>query len=105
MSMPKSIAVFCASASGGKPDYVETARDLGRRIAERNYGVVYGGASVGTMGALADAALAAGGQVIGVIPGVIIDLEIAHTGLTELHIVGTMHERKALMASRADAFI
>ena len=101
----KSIAVFCASASGTKPEYVEAARDLGRRIAERNYGVVYGGATVGTMGALADAALAAGGKVVGVIPGVIIDLEIAHNGLTELHIVQTMHERKALMADRADAFI
>jgi uncharacterized protein (TIGR00730 family) len=101
----KSIAVFCASASGASPVYLETARDLGRRIAERDYGLVYGGATVGTMGALADAALAAGGKVVGVIPGVIIDLEIAHTGLTELHVVGTMHERKALMASRADAFI
>ncbi len=101
----KSIAVFCASASGAKPEFLEAARDLGHRIAERNYSVVYGGASVGTMGALADAALAAGGKVVGVIPGVIIDLEIAHPGLTELHIVATMHERKALMASRADAFI
>ena len=101
----KSIAVFCASASGAKPEYLETARELGRGMAERQYGIVYGGASVGTMGALADAALAAGGKVVGVIPGVIIDLEIAHRDLTELHIVGTMHERKALMASRADAFI
>jgi len=101
----KSIAVFCASASGASPVYREAACELGRRIAERSYGLVYGGASVGTMGALADAALAAGGKVVGVIPGVIIDLEIAHPGLTELHIVGTMHERKALMAERADAFI
>jgi len=101
----RSIAVFCASASGKSPVYLETGRELGRRIAEHSYGLVYGGASVGTMGALANAALAAGGKVVGVIPGVIIDLEIAHTGLTELHIVGTMHERKALMASRADAFI
>jgi uncharacterized protein (TIGR00730 family) len=103
--MKKSIAVFCASASGAGPVYLETARELGRRIAERNYGLVYGGATVGTMGALADAALAAGGKVVGVIPGVIIDLEIAPRDLTELHIVGTMHERKALMAERADAFI
>jgi uncharacterized protein (TIGR00730 family) len=100
----KSIAVFCASASGTSPVYLDAASELGRRIAERNYGLVYGGASVGTMGALADAALAAGGQVIGVIPDVIMDLEIAHPGLTELHVVRTMHERKALMASRADAF-
>ena len=105
MQPAKSIAVFCASASGTNPIYMETARDLGRRIAERNYGLVYGGATVGTMGAVADAALAAGGKVIGVIPGVIIDLEIAHNGLTELHIVGTMHKRKALMAERADAFV
>ena len=105
MQPAKSVAVFCASAPGAKPLYLETARDLGRRIAERNFGLVYGGASVGTMGALADAALAAEGKVVGVIPGVIIDLEIAHPGLTELHIVGTMHERKALMAERADAFI
>jgi uncharacterized protein (TIGR00730 family) len=101
----KSIAVFCASAPGTKPVYLDTARELGRRIAKRSYSLVYGGATVGTMGALADAALAAGGKVVGVIPGVIIDLEIAHRDLTELHIVGTMHERKALMASRADAFV
>lgn len=101
----KSIAVFCASASGTNPIYMETARDFGRRIAEGNYGLVYGGASVGTMGALADAALAAGGKVMGVIPDVIMDLEIGHQGLTELHVVRTMHERKALMASRADAFV
>ena len=99
------IAVFCASAAGAKPAYLETARELGRAIAERNYGLVYGGATVGLMGALADAALAAGGNVVGVIPDVIIDREIAHRGLTELHVVQTMHERKALMASRADAFI
>ena len=103
--MNKSIAVFCASATGTKPEYVETARELGRRIAERSYGLVYGGATVGTMGELADATLAAGGKVVGVIPGVIIDLEIAHRDLTELHIVGTMHERKTLMAERADAFV
>jgi uncharacterized protein (TIGR00730 family) len=101
----KSIAVFCASAPGSKPEYLRMARDLGRTVAERRYGLVYGGATVGAMGAIADAALAVGGKVIGVIPGVIVDLEIAHNGLTELHIVGTMHERKALMAARADAFL
>ena len=103
--MSKSIAVFCASTSGSNSIYMDTARDLGRLIAECNYGLVYGGATVGTMGALADAALAAGGEVMGVIPDVIMDLEIGHKGLTELHIVRTMHERKALMASRADAFV
>jgi|SRR5271166_302681 len=99
------VAVFCASAAGAKPEYLDAARELGRRIAEKNFGLVYGGATVGLMGAIADAALAAGGKVSGVIPDVIMDLEIGHRGLTELHVVRTMHERKALMASRADAFI
>jgi len=99
------VAVFCASAAGAKPEYLDAARELGRRIAEKNFGLVYGGATVGLMGAIADAALAAGGKVFGVIPDVIMDLEIGHRGLTELHVVRTMHERKALMASRADAFI
>src|SRR5271157_3771152 len=99
------VAVFCASAAGAKPEYLDAARELGRRIAEKNFGLVYGGATVGLMGAIADAALAAGGKVSGVIPDVIMDLEIGHRGLTELHVVRTMHERKALMASRADAFV
>jgi uncharacterized protein (TIGR00730 family) len=101
----KWIAVFCASATGSRPAYLAAARDLGRMIAERNHGLVYGGATVGAMHALADAALAGGGKVMGVIPDVIMDLEIGHRGLTELHVVRTMHERKALMASRADAFV
>jgi len=101
----KWIAVFCASAPGAKPEYLEEVRELGRRIAERNYGLVYGGATVGAMGAIADAALAAGGEVMGVIPDVIMDLEIGHRGLTELHVVRTMHERKALQAERADAYL
>jgi hypothetical protein len=85
--------------------YLEAARDLGRMIAERGYGLLYGGATVGAMGAVADAALAAHGEVIGVIPEVIREREIDHKGLTEQHVVGTMHERKALLASRADAFV
>src|SRR5271154_6408872 len=101
----KWIAVFCASAVGAKREYLDAARELGRRIAENRYGLVYGGASVGAMGALADAALGAGGEVVGVIPDIIMDLEIGHRELTELHVVRTMHERKALMASRADAFV
>ncbi len=101
----KWIAVFCASAAGSRPGYLAAARDLGRMIAERDYGLVYGGATVGAMHALADAALSGGGKVMGVIPDVIMDLEIGHRGLTELHVVRTMHERKALMASRADAFV
>lgn len=78
---------------------------MGRRIAERGYGLLYGGATVGAMGTVADAALAAGGEVVGVIPDVIREREIDHKGLTELHIVRTMHERKALLSSRADAFV
>lgn len=101
----KHIAVFCASSSGARPEYVAAARALGSGIAARGYGLVYGGASVGLMNALADAALASGGKVIGVIPDVIMDREIGHRRLTELLIVRTMHERKALMADRADAFI
>ena len=105
MLKKKWIAVFCGSGDGAAPEYLATARELGRRIAEKKYGLVYGGATVGTMGAIANATLAAGGEVVGVIPDVIMNLEIGHRGLTELHIVRTMHERKALMASRADAFV
>jgi hypothetical protein len=105
MLKKKWICVFCGSADGAVPEYLATARELGRRIAEKKYGLVYGGATVGAMGALADAALAAGGEVVGVIPEIIMDREIGHRGVTELHVVRTMHERKALMASRADAFV
>src|ERR1700679_3600731 len=104
-SSAKWVCIFCASAAGASPVYLEAATELGRRIAERGYGLVYGGATVGAMGAVADAALAAGGAVVGVIPEVIREREIDHRGLTELHVVGTMHERKALLASRADAFV
>jgi uncharacterized protein (TIGR00730 family) len=101
----KWVCVFCASAAGASPAYLEAARELGRRIAERGQGLVYGGATVGAMGAVADAALAAGGEVVGVIPEVIREREIDHKGLTELHVVRTMHERKAMLAERADAFV
>jgi uncharacterized protein (TIGR00730 family) len=101
----KYICVFCASADGASPAYLATARDLGRRIAERGHGLLYGGATVGAMGAVADGALAVGGEVVGVIPDVIMDREIGHHGLTELHVVRTMHERKALLASKTDAFV
>jgi uncharacterized protein (TIGR00730 family) len=90
---------------GVSPTYLEAAQELGRLIAERGYGLLYGGATVGAMGAIADAALGAGGEVVGVIPDVIREREIDHKGLTELHVVRTMHERKALLASRADAFV
>lgn len=101
----KWVCVFCASAAGASPVYLEAARELGQRIAEHGYGLVYGGATVGAMGAVADAALTAGGEVVGVIPDVIREREIDHKGLTELHVVRTMHERKAMLAERADAFI
>lgn len=101
----KWVCVFCASAAGESPEYLNAARDLGRRVAGRGYGLLYGGATVGAMGAVADAALAAGGEVVGVIPVVIREREIDHRGLTELHVVGTMHQRKAMLADRADAFV
>jgi uncharacterized protein (TIGR00730 family) len=104
-SAKKYVCVFCASAAGASPVYLQAASELGRRIAERGYGLVYGGATVGAMGAVADAALAAGGAVVGVIPDVIREREIDHKHLTELHVVRTMHERKAMLAERADAFV
>ncbi len=101
----RQIAVFCASSDGARPLFQTEARAVGTGIGERGWGLVYGGASAGLMGILADAALAAGAPVIGVVPSVLQDKEIAHGGLTELHFVRTMHERKALMADRASAFL
>ena len=101
----KSVAVFCASAEGVNPAYRAAAEDLGRALAERGIGLIYGGAKVGLMGAVADASLAAGGHVVGVIPHVLVDLEVAHAGISELHVVDTMHTRKALMGEKADAFL
>lgn len=101
----KRICVFCGSKMGLRPEYESAARQLARSMAARNYGLVYGGARVGTMGAIADEMLAAGGEVIGVIPGILMDKEIGHTALTELHVVRSMHERKAMMESLSDAFI
>lgn len=100
-----SLCVFCGSNTGRGPRYVDGARRLGRHLAEEGITVVYGGASVGTMGALADAALDAGGTVIGVIPRQQTGQEIAHQGLTELHVVESMHERKAKMVELAGGFI
>jgi uncharacterized protein (TIGR00730 family) len=99
------VLVFCGSSPGARSEYGEQAARLGRLLAERRISVVYGGASVGLMGILADAALAAGGEVIGVIPERLVEMEVAHAGLSELHIVETMHERKAMMAGLADAVI
>ncbi len=100
-----NICIFCGSANGISPAYTEQASLLGRILAENGHGIVYGGAHVGLMGAVADAALAAGGNVTGVIPQTLVDREVAHTGLTALHVVASMHERKALMAELSSAFV
>jgi uncharacterized protein (TIGR00730 family) len=101
----KRICVFCGSSPGHDPRYLEAARTMGHTLARRGLGLVYGGGSVGLMGAVADAALAAGGEVIGVIPQVLQIRELAHRSLTTLHVVGSMHERKALMAELSDGFV
>jgi uncharacterized protein (TIGR00730 family) len=101
----RRIVVFCGASPGRRPAYVAAAQDLGRLLASRGIGVVYGGATIGLMGALADAALAAGGEVIGVIPRRLFPAKIPHTGLSEQRVVATMHERKALMAELSDAVI
>ncbi|MBE1498608.1 uncharacterized protein (TIGR00730 family) [Amycolatopsis lexingtonensis] len=99
------ICVFCGSSMGFSPRYAEQAAALGKLLAQRGIGLVYGGASVGTMGVVADAALAAGGEVIGVIPEALSSVEISHAGLSELHVVRDMHERKAKMAALSDGFL
>jgi uncharacterized protein (TIGR00730 family) len=101
----RSVCVFCGSNAGARSSYLEAARQTGRTIGERGLILIYGGAAVGLMGAVADAALAAGGTVIGVIPKALVEREIAHKGLTELLEVTSMHERKAMMADRSDAFL
>jgi uncharacterized protein (TIGR00730 family) len=101
----KRICVFCGSSPGARPEYVEAARLLGHTLASKGIGLVYGGAKVGTMGKLASAALEAGGEVIGVIPQGLVEKEVAFTGLTNLQVVGSMHERKARMVELSDGFI
>ena len=101
----RNIAVFCASANGANPQYRADAVALGQALAARKLGLTYGGANVGLMQAVADAALAAGGHVVGVIPEVLVNLEAAHHGLSELHVTTTMHTRKALIGERSDAFV
>jgi uncharacterized protein (TIGR00730 family) len=101
----RSVCVFCGSSKGGRAEYAEAARRVGREVAERGWALVYGAGNIGLMGELADAALAAGGRVVGVIPEALVGWEVAHTGLTELLVVGTMHERKAMMADLSDAFL
>jgi uncharacterized protein (TIGR00730 family) len=103
--MIKSVCVFCGSSHGFAPEYGEKAKELGRAIAARGWTLVYGGGNVGLMGVVADAVIAAGGKVIGVIPEALLARELGHHGVTELRVVNTMHERKAMMADLADAFI
>jgi uncharacterized protein (TIGR00730 family) len=99
------VCVFSGSSPGASPDYARAAQEVGRALAGQGIGLVYGGAAVGLMGTVADAALEAGGDVIGVIPQALVDKEIAHPGVPDLRVVGSMHERKALMAELADGFI
>jgi uncharacterized protein (TIGR00730 family) len=98
------LCVFCGSSKGTNPVYADAARRLGEQMAARGLGLVYGGGHIGLMGILADAVLAGGGEAIGVIPRALVERELAHGGLTALHVVDTMHQRKALMADLADGF-
>jgi uncharacterized protein (TIGR00730 family) len=101
----RRVCVFCGSSHGVRPAYSDAARSLGQALVARGLGLVYGGGKVGLMGVVADAMLAAGGDVVGVIPHALMAREIGHAGLTTMHVVDSMHERKALMADAADAFI
>ncbi len=103
--MLKRICVFCGSSPGAIPEYMQVASQVGKTLASRNIGLVYGGAKVGLMGQVAKAALDAGGEVIGVIPKSLVDMEVGYTELSGLHVVGSMHERKSLMAELSDGFI
>jgi uncharacterized protein (TIGR00730 family) len=101
----RRICVFCGSSSGDRPEYRAAAEELGAELVRRKIGLVYGGGNVGLMGVLADAVLKAGGEAVGVIPENLMEREVGHNGLTKLHVVRSMHERKALMADLSDAFI
>ena len=105
MSHTRRLAVFCGSNPGARPEYVEAARSLGKLLCERGIGVVYGGSSVGLMAALADTMVDERGDVIGVIPRMLVEREVANRALTDLRVVESMHERKALMAELADGFV
>ncbi len=104
-TQPFSVCVYCGSRSGARPAYRALARALGRAIGARGWQLVFGGGRAGLMGEVADATLAAGGRVVGVIPDSLMQAELGHAGLTELHVVKTMHARKQMMAERSDAFI
>ena len=99
------LAIYCGSATPADPIYIDSARAVGRALAERNIGVVYGGGRLGLMGAVADGAIEAGGEVIGVIPTALVKAEAAHKGLTELHVVDTMHQRKQAFTDLSDGFV
>ena len=101
----KRICVFCGSSPGSRPEYRAATEELGTELARRNIGLVYGGGNIGLMGVIADAVLKAGGEVMGVIPENLMAREVGHNGLTKLHVVPSMHERKALMADLSDAFV
>lgn len=101
----QNVCVFCGSNAGLRPIYRQCATGLGTTLARRGIGLIYGGGNIGLMGAVADAALAAGGTVVGIIPQALVDKELAHAGLSELRVVGSMHARKAEMAARADGFL
>jgi uncharacterized protein (TIGR00730 family) len=101
----RRICVFCGASPGARPEYSEATAELARLLVADGIGVVYGGGGVGMMGALADAVLAEGGEITGVIPRALVDREIAHRDVTDMRVVGSMHERKALMAELSDAFV
>lgn len=101
----RRVCVFCGSRVGNRPEYAEQARRLGAALVRRGWGLVYGGGNIGLMGIIADVVLQAGGEVIGVIPRALEQKELAHRGLTALHVVDTMHERKTVMSDLADAFV
>jgi len=101
----KSVCVYCGSSPGFRPEYAEAAHALGQAMAQQGLALVYGGGKVGLMGVVADSVLAHGGTAIGIIPDALMQKEVGHRGLTELHVVRNMHERKQMMADRADAFI
>jgi uncharacterized protein (TIGR00730 family) len=101
----RHICVFAGSSPGARPEYAGAARELARSLVERSYGLVYGGGNIGLMSVIADAVLERGGQAVGVIPEFLVDKELAHRGLTELRIVKSMHERKAVMAEISDGFL
>ncbi len=105
MPQPTSLCVYCGSSSGAHPEYAESARDFGTDMARRGITLIYGGGRAGLMGTVADAVLAAGGKVVGVIPRQLVEREVAHPALTEMHVVETMHQRKTRMYELSDAFV